>query len=124
MRSDRSGRRRSRPRRQLRRSVTTQTQHIFERPTGPLVREVNVPETITVGDLAHAMSIKAAEVLKTLMNLGSMVTINQTLDQDTATLVVEEMGHIARRSTRTRWKRRSLPPPRPKMESSPRGRRW
>ena len=96
VRSDRSGRRRSRPRRQLRRSVTTQTQHIFERPTGPLVREVNVPETITVGDLAHAMSIKAAEVLKTLMNLGSMVTINQTLDQDTATLVVEEMGHIAR----------------------------
>ena len=96
VRSDRSGRRRSRPRRQLRRAVTTQTQHIFERPTGPVIREVSVPETITVGDLAHAMSIKAAEVLKTLMNLGSMVTINQTLDQDTATLVVEEMGHIAR----------------------------
>ena len=96
VRSDRSGRRRSRPRRQLRRAVATQTQHIFERPTGPVVREVSVPETTTVGDLAHAMSIKAAEVLKTLMNLGSMVTINQTLDQDTATLVVEEMGHIAR----------------------------
>ena len=96
VRSDRSGRRRSRPRRQLRRAVTTQTQHIFERPTGPVVREVSVPETITVGDLAHAMSIKAAEVLKALMNLGSMVTINQTLDQDTATLVVEEMGHVAR----------------------------
>ena len=96
VRSDRSGRRRSRPRRQLRRTVTTQTQHIFERPTGPVVREVSVPETITVGELAHAMSIKAAEVLKTLMNLGSMMTINQTLDQDTATLVVEEMGHIAR----------------------------
>ena len=96
VRSDRSGRRRSRPRRQLRRTVTTQTQHIFERPTGPVVREVSVPETITVGDLAHAMSIKAAEVLKTLMNLGSMMTINQTLDQETATLVVEEMGHIAR----------------------------
>ena len=96
VRSDRSGRRRSRPRRQLRRAVTTQTQHIFERPTGPVVREVSVPETITVGDLAHAMSIKAAEVLKALMNLGSMVTINQTLDQDTATLVVEEMGHISR----------------------------
>ena len=96
VRSDRSGRRRSRPRRQLRRAVATQTQHIFERPTGPVVREVSVPEAITVGELAHAMSIKAAEVLKTLMNLGSMVTINQTLDQDTATLVVEEMGHIAR----------------------------
>ena len=96
VRSDRSGRRRARPRRQLRRAVTTQTQHTFERPTGPVVREVSVPETVTVGELAHAMSIKAAEVLKTLMNLGSMVTINQTLDQDTATLVVEEMGHIAR----------------------------
>ena len=96
VRSDRSGRRRSRPRRQLRRTVTTQTQHTFERPTGPVVREVSVPETVTVGELAHGMSIKAAEVLKTLMNLGSMVTINQTLDQDTATLVVEEMGHIAR----------------------------
>ena len=96
VRSDRSGRRRSRPRRQLRRAVTTQTQHTFERPTGPVVREVSVPETITVGELAHGMSIKAAEVLKTLMNLGSMVTINQTLDQDTATLVVEEMGHIPR----------------------------
>ena len=96
VRSDRSGRRRSRPRRQLRRAVTTQTQHIFERPTGPVVREVSVPEAITVGDLAHGMSIKAAEVLKTLMNLGSMMTINQTLDQDTATLVVEEMGHVAR----------------------------
>ena len=96
VRSDRSGRRRSRPRRQLRRAVATQTQHIFERPTGPVVRDVSVPETITVGELAHAMSIKAAEVLKTLMNLGSMVTINQTLDQETATLVVEEMGHIAR----------------------------
>ena len=95
VRSDRSGRRRSRPRRQFRRTVATQTQHIFERPTGPVVREVSVPEAITVGELAHAMSIKAAEVLKTLMNLGSMVTINQTLDQDTATLVVEEMGHIA-----------------------------
>ena len=96
VRSDRSGRRRSRPRRQLRRTVAAPTQHIFERPTGPVVREVSVPEAITVGELAHAMSIKAAEVLKTLMNLGSMVTINQTLDQDTATLVVEEMGHIAR----------------------------
>ena len=96
VRSDRSGRRPTRPRRQIRRAVATQTQHIFERPTGPVVREVSVPETITVGELAHAMSIKAAEVLKTLMNLGSMMTINQTLDQDTATLVVEEMGHIAR----------------------------
>ena len=96
VRSDRSGRRKPRPRRQLRRAVVTPTQHTFERPTGPVVREVAVPAAVTVGELAHAMSIKAAEVLKTLMNLGSMMTINQTLDQDTATLVVEEMGHVAR----------------------------
>ena len=96
VRSDRSGRRKPRPRRQLRRAVVTPTQHTFERPTGPVVREVAVPSAITVGELAHAMSIKAAEVLKTLMNLGSMMTINQTLDQDTAILVVEEMGHVAR----------------------------
>ena len=96
VRSDRSGRRKPRPRRQLRRAVVTPTQHTFERPTGPVVREVAVPAAITVGELAHAMSIKAAEVLKTLMNLGSMMTINQTLDQDTAILVVEEMGHVAR----------------------------
>ena len=96
VRSDRSGRRKPRPRRQLRRAVVTPTQHTFERPTGPVVREVAVPAAVTVGELAHAMSIKAAEVLKTLMNLGSMVTINQTLDQDTAILVVEEMGHVAR----------------------------
>ena len=96
VRSDRSGRRKPRPRRQLRRAVVTPTQHTFERPTGPVVREVAVPAAVTVGELAHAMSIKAAEVLKTLMNLGSMMTINQTLDQDTAILVVEEMGHVAR----------------------------
>ena len=96
VRSDRSGRRKPRPRRPLRKAVATPTQHSFERPTGPVVREVNVPEAVTVGELAHAMSIKAAEVLKTLMNLGSMMTINQTLDQDTAILVVEEMGHVAR----------------------------
>jgi translation initiation factor IF-2 len=63
---------------------------------GPLVREVTIPETITVADLAHKMSVKAAEVIKTLMKLGSMVTINQVLDQETAMIVVEEMGHKAK----------------------------
>jgi translation initiation factor IF-2 len=58
-------------------------------------REIHVPETITVADLAHKMSVKAAEVIKTLMKLGQMVTINQVLDQDTAMIVVEEMGHVA-----------------------------
>lgn len=61
----------------------------------PVVREVQVPETISVSDLAHKMSMKATEVIKTLMKMGQMVTINQMLDQDTAMIVVEEMGHKA-----------------------------
>jgi translation initiation factor IF-2 len=68
----------------------------FTAPSEPVVREIMVPETITVGDLAHKMSIKAAEVIKTLMKMGSMVTINQVLDQDTAMIVVAEMGHSAK----------------------------
>jgi translation initiation factor IF-2 len=68
----------------------------FAAPTEPVVREVMVPETITVADLAHKMSVKAAAVIKTLMKLGSMVTINQVLDQETAMIVVEDMGHIAK----------------------------
>jgi translation initiation factor IF-2 len=64
-------------------------------PAEAVVRDVHVPETITVGDLAHKMSVKAAEVIKILMKLGQMVTINQVLDQDTAMIVVEEMGHKA-----------------------------
>ena len=60
-----------------------------------VVREVNVPETITVAELAHKMAVKASEVIKHLMKLGQMVTINQPLDQDTAMIVVEEMGHKA-----------------------------
>lgn len=68
-------------------------EHSFEKPTAPVIREINIPETITVADLAQKMSIKAAEVIKVLMKMGAMVTINQVLDQDTATLVVEEMGH-------------------------------
>ena len=62
------------------------------------MREITVPETITVADLAHKMSVKAAEVIKVLMKLGTMVTINQVLDQETAMIVVEEMGHIAKRA--------------------------
>src|SRR5262245_18617471 len=69
--------------------------HAFAPPTEPLVREIHVPETITVGELAHKMSIKAAEVIKVLMKLGQMVTINQVLDQETAMIVIEDMGHKA-----------------------------
>ena len=64
-------------------------------PAEPVVREIHVPETITVADLAHKMSVKAAEVIKVLMKLGQMVTINQVLDQETGMIVVEEMGHKA-----------------------------
>jgi translation initiation factor IF-2 len=73
-------------------------QTTFAQPTEPLVREVAVPETITVGELAHRMSVKAAEVIKALMKLGTMATINQVLDQETAIILVEEMGHKAKAS--------------------------
>lgn len=67
----------------------------FQAPVEPITRDVHVPETVTVADLAHKMSVKAAEVIKVLMKMGSMVTINQVLDQETAMIVVEEMGHKA-----------------------------
>ncbi|MEK8033926.1 translation initiation factor IF-2 [Ideonella sp. DXS29W] len=67
----------------------------FQAPTEPVVQEVHIPETISVADLAHKMSVKASEVIKQLMKLGQMVTINQQLDQETAMILVEEMGHKA-----------------------------
>ncbi|PKO24819.1 MAG: translation initiation factor IF-2 [Betaproteobacteria bacterium HGW-Betaproteobacteria-8] len=69
--------------------------HSFNAPTEPVIHEVMVPETISVADLAHKMAVKASEVIKTLMKMGMMVTINQVLDQETAIIVVEEMGHTA-----------------------------
>ena len=68
----------------------------FAAPTEPVVREIAVPETISVGELAHKMSVKAVEVIKVLMKLGSMATINQVLDQETAMIVVQDMGHTAK----------------------------
>lgn len=65
----------------------------FNKPSAPVEREVRIGETITVGELASRMAIKAGEVIKTMMKMGEMVTINQVLDQETASLVVEEMGH-------------------------------
>jgi translation initiation factor IF-2 len=70
----------------------------FSAPTEPIVREVLIPETITVSELAQKMAVKAAEVIKTMMKMGSMVTINQVIDQDTAMIVVEEMGHVAKQA--------------------------
>ncbi len=73
-----------------------EAEHAFNAPTEPIVHEVLVPETITVADLAHKMAVKAGEVIKVLMKMGMMVTINQVLDQETAIILVEEMGHIAK----------------------------
>jgi translation initiation factor IF-2 len=95
--SDKSGKRKKK---QLptRRPVTPTGggKHGFERPTAPVVREVAIPESITVAELAQKMSVKAAEVIKAMMTLGTMVTINQMIDQETAAIVVEEMGHKAK----------------------------
>jgi translation initiation factor IF-2 len=72
------------------------TEHGFSKPTAPVIRDVEIPETIIVGELAKLLAIKAGEIIKVLMNMGMMVTINQPLDQDTAILVVEELGHTAK----------------------------
>lgn len=69
--------------------------HQFEKPTAPTIRGIHIPETITVADLAKKMSVKAAEVIKIMIGLGAMATINQVIDQETAVIVVEEMGHKA-----------------------------
>ncbi len=78
-----------------RRGDRGESQSTFVAPTEPQVIEVHIPETISVADLAHKMSVKASEVIKQMMKLGQMVTINQQLDQETAMIVVEEMGHKA-----------------------------
>ncbi|MGB6354337.1 MAG: translation initiation factor IF-2 [Steroidobacteraceae bacterium] len=79
-----------------RRSVSdSDTKHGFEMPTARVVREVAIGEAMTVGELAQKMAVKATEVIKVMMNMGVMATINQMIEQDTAVLVVEEMGHTA-----------------------------
>ncbi|WP_374258474.1 translation initiation factor IF-2 [Aquabacterium sp.] len=78
-----------------RRGGDREGQSTFVAPTEPQIQEVHIPETISVADLAHKMSVKASEVIKQMMKLGQMVTINQQLDQETAMIVVEEMGHKA-----------------------------
>ncbi len=75
--------------------VSVESRHGFELPTTPVKRDVQLPETITVGELANRMAVKANEVIKTMMKLGVMATINQPIDQDTAQIVVEEFGHTA-----------------------------
>ena len=90
-----AARRRKSASRVRRTSSQTSTEHGFSRPTAPVTREIAIPEAIVVADLAKLMAVKAGEVIKVLMQMGMMVTINQPLDQDTAILVVEEMGHTA-----------------------------
>ncbi|MDX1589747.1 MAG: translation initiation factor IF-2 [Oleiphilaceae bacterium] len=84
------------PLRSKARKKVREKRHVFERPTKPMVHEVEIGETITVADLSQRMAVKSGEVIKTLMKMGVMVTINQPLDQETAVLLVEEMGHKAK----------------------------
>ena len=94
---DKSGRRkRKTPTRRRPVSLGGDSKHGFEKPTEPVIHEVEIPENISVAELAQKMAIKGNEVVKVLFNMGAMVTINQVIDQDTATLVVEELGHVAR----------------------------
>jgi translation initiation factor IF-2 len=74
-------------------TITSDSAQAFEKPVAPIIREVSIPDTITVGELAQKMAVKAGEVIKVMMSLGTMATINQVIDQDTAAVVVEEMGH-------------------------------
>ena len=92
---DKRGKRAKGGKRGRRDQAAEDQQHGFQKPVEKKRLRIEVPETITVGDLAQRMAVKSAEVIKTLMNMGMMVTINQPLDQETAMLVVEEMGHEA-----------------------------
>ena len=90
-----SARRKRKPHRRRPSHINVDQQHGFELPTEPVVREVKVPENISVGELGKLMAIKSSELIKALMGMGVMATINQVLDQDTALLLVEELGHKA-----------------------------
>lgn len=79
-----------------RQAAQSDNEHAFQKPTAPVIKEVKIPESITLSELAEQMSVKAGEVIKfMMMDLGTMATINQVLDQETAMLIVEEMGHKA-----------------------------
>lgn len=118
---DKSGRRkRKAPARRRPVSISTDGQHAFEKPTAPVVREVEIPASIAVSELAQRMAVKANEVIKVLFNMGAMVTINQVIDQDTATLVVEELGHTAKPTTGTSMDEDLLADEQPTGEKVPR----
>ncbi|MCI0400516.1 MAG: translation initiation factor IF-2 [Gammaproteobacteria bacterium] len=117
--TEKSGRRRKKPRP---RPVIARasTQHGFEKPTSPVIREVAIPESMTVAELAQRMSVKVSEVIKLMMGLGSMVTINQLIDQDTATVVVEEMGHKAKLLKEDALEEEIIQATRPQGKTAPR----
>ena len=96
-----AGRRRKKGKKGAASKTAVATRHTFEKPTAPVVRDVNVPESISVEDLAQRMAVKGVDVVKVLFNMGVMATINQVLDQDTAILVVEEMGHTPHAESET-----------------------
>lgn len=91
--TDQSGKRKKKKGKYQSRKVVAETRHGFAMPVEPVMHEVNIPETITVDELARRMSMKAGDLIKALMKMGVMATINQVIDQDTAALVVEELGH-------------------------------
>ena len=91
--ADKSGKRRKKSRQRSSVSISSSERHGFAKPTAPIVREVGIPESVSVAELAQKMSVKAAELIKVLMKMGMMATINEVLDQETAQLIVEEMGH-------------------------------
>jgi translation initiation factor IF-2 len=76
--------------------VQQSTEHGFEKPTAPVIRNVEIPDTIVVSELASKLAVKGADIIRVLMGMGVMATINQVIDQDTAILIVEEMGHTAK----------------------------
>ncbi len=93
---DKRGKRRTRPKQRRPGKISPSDKHKFEKPTAPVKREILVPESISISDLAQKMAIKAAELIAVMMKMGVMATINQVIDQDTAILVAEEMGHQAK----------------------------
>ncbi|GGK85636.1 translation initiation factor IF-2 [Amphritea balenae] len=92
---NKSGGRDNRRGKPAQKAMTSANVQAFERPTAPVIHEVSIPESISVADLAKKMSVKAADLIKVMFKMGAMATINSVIDQDTATLVVEEMGHTA-----------------------------
>jgi translation initiation factor IF-2 len=119
---DKSGRRKRKSpvRRRGAVALNTESQHGFEMPTTPVVREVEIPQSIAVSELAQRMAVKGNEVVKVLFNMGAMVTINQVIDQDTAILVVEELGHTPKPVSGTSIDDALLADEIPEGEQSPR----